>query len=199
MAQPVAAVQAMRIYFIAGLAVFAAAFFAHTAPASAQVQTAVYSGPSFDVSWCAQPTGPYPPNVCITGSTSASITYVGACPSASNIISITASNGAGSLVYPGNYFSPLISCDANGQIAGWLIQGFADNLGTAQPYIAIDSGPPGGATDETFYASGCCYTHFDYVNQQGYGHWTRTASRRRFLTTSATGRHRASFRHRRET
>ena len=146
------------------------------APASAQVQTAVYAGPSFDLSWCSGSHGSYPPNICVTGSISASITYVGACPSSTNIISITASSGAGSLVYPGNYFVPVISCDFSGQIAGWQILGYADNSGRAQPYIAIASGPPGGATDQTFYASGCCYTKYGYVAQSGYGHWYNAKS-----------------------
>ena len=153
---------------------FVAVLLANIAQAPAQVQTAVYAGPSFQVSSCVQPTGPYPPNVCITGSISASVTFVGACPTSTNVISIAASSGAGSLTYPGNYFSNSFSCDLHNQLASWLVQGWKDNLGlwtSQQPYIAINSGPPGGATDQAEYVSACCVTEWGYVHQQGYGHW----------------------------
>src|SRR5271169_6285910 len=77
--------------------IFVVSLFWHIGQAPAQVQTAVYAGPSFVVSRCAQPTGPYSPNVCVTGSISATVTFNGACPAANNIISITAGSGAGSL------------------------------------------------------------------------------------------------------
>jgi hypothetical protein len=154
--------------------VFVVSLFWHIGPAPAQVQTVVYSGPAFDLSRCAQPTGPYPPNVCITGSISASVTFVGACPTSTNVISITASSGAGSLTYPGNYFSNSFSCDSHNQLASWLVQGWKDNLGqwtSQQPYLAIDW-TSSGATDQAEYNSACCVTKWGYVPQSAFGHWT---------------------------
>jgi YD repeat-containing protein len=168
----------LLLSFLYAAFTFAVVLFVHIGPATAQLQTAFYAGPAFDLAWCDGAFGSYPPSACITGPISATVTYVGACPTApGKVISLTESSGAGTLTYPGNVFSPnppSWGCDVNGQIVGWNIQGFYDNSppqGNFKPYMYINL-TPNGEADQAEYISGCCVLKYGYEPPAtGFGHW----------------------------
>jgi YD repeat-containing protein len=172
MAQPVAAVQAMRIYFIAGLAVFAAAFFGHTGPAAAQIQTYVYSGPAFNVAFCETLLFTSPP--CTSGAITASFTVNGVTSgysggvSASQVVqwSISSNSIMGSLG-TGNYLNPGATglTLTNGQVTASSFDA-KTALGTG-----TDINSNGANEDAASYNNGISYVYQGFVQTPPYGIW----------------------------
>jgi RHS repeat-associated protein len=148
--------------WISGLGLFAAIFLGHTAPSSAQTQTAFYVGPAFDIPYCQSIVGPTYP-VCVGGNITGSVTTSGGTSSvaswsfdAGQAGSLDDSNGTASFSFyaPGGYISQAIF-------------GASSSSGSANPYITMSSSTTLDSSGSQTAAGGPWYVGYG----QGMGNW----------------------------